>query len=160
MPSTPLTLAMYQPDIPQNAGSILRTCACLGFQAAIIGPAGFPITDRDFRRAGMDYLDLVTIHRHVSFAAFMAWRAVETANRASRRLILLTTKVSRSYVDIDYRPGDILLVGRETSGVPKEVVDVADLAATIPMRTDARSLNVGVAAAIVMSEARRQAPDF
>lgn len=158
MTSTPLTLALYQPDIPQNAGSILRTCACLGFEAAIIGPAGFPVTDRDFRRAGMDYLDLVTIRRHVSYEAFMAWRAVEAANGAPRRLILLTTKATRSYATIAYRPGDILLVGRETSGVPKEVADLADLAVTIPMRSGARSLNVGVAAAIVMSEARRQAP--
>jgi len=158
MTSTPLTLALYQPDIPQNAGSILRTSACLGFEAAIIGPAGFPVTDRDFRRAGMDYLDLVTIRRHVSYEAFMAWRAVEAANGAPRRLILLTTKATRSYATIVYRPGDILLVGRETSGVPKEVADLADLAVTIPMRSGARSLNVGVAAAIVMSEARRQAP--
>jgi len=158
MTSTPLTLALYQPDIPQNAGSILRTSACLGFEAAIIGPAGFPVTDRDFRRAGMDYLDLVTIRRHVSYEAFMAWRAVEAANGAPRRLILLTTKATRSYATIAYRPGDILLVGRETSGVPKEVADLADLAVTIPMRSGARSLNVGVAAAIVMGEARRQAP--
>ena len=158
MTSTPLTLALYQPDIPQNAGSILRTSACLGFEAAIIGPAGFPVTDRDFRRAGMDYLDLVTIRRHVSYEAFMAWRAVEAANGAPRRLILLTTKATRSYATIEYRRGDILLVGRETSGVPKEVADLADLAVTIPMRSGARSLNVGVAAAIVMSEARRQAP--
>ena len=160
MAVTPLTLALYQPDIPQNAGSILRSCACLGFDAAIIGPAGFPVTDRDFRRAGMDYLDLVAIRRHVSFEAFEVWRAVEAANGAPRRLILLTTKTRSSYAAVDYRPGDILLVGRESAGVPKEVVDVADLAVTIPMRTGARSLNVGVAAAIVMSEARRQAPDL
>ena len=160
MAPLPLTLALYQPDIPQNAGSILRSCACLGFDAAIIGPAGFPITDRDFRRAGMDYLDLVAIRRHVSFAAFEVWRAVEAANGAPRRLILLTTKARSSYATVDYRPGDILLVGRESAGVPKEVVDVADLAVAIPMRTGARSLNVGVAAAIVMSEARRQAPDL
>jgi tRNA (cytidine/uridine-2'-O-)-methyltransferase len=160
MAVTPLTLALYQPDIPQNAGSMLRTCACLDFEAAIIGPAGFPVTDRDFRRAGMDYLDQVVIRRHVSFEAFLLWRAMEDVAGAQRRLILLTTKTSTTYVAVDYRPGDILLVGRETSGVPKEVAEVADLAITIPMRPGARSLNVGVAAAIVMSEARRQLSDF
>lgn len=159
MDRTPLTLALYQPDIPQNAGSMLRTCACLGFEAAIIGPAGFPVTDRDFRRAGMDYLDQVTIRRHVSFEAFQDWRSQEAANGAPRRLILLTTKATASYAACDYRPGDILLVGRETSGVPEAVAEAADLAVTIPMRTGARSLNVGVAAAIVMGEARRQSPD-
>ena len=160
MAATPLTLALYQPDIPQNAGSMLRTCACFGFEAAIIGPAGFPVTDRDFRRAGMDYLDLVTIRRHVSFEAFQAWRAREAVSGAPRRLILLTTKATASYAAYDYGPGDVLLVGRETSGVPEDVADAADLAVTIPMRAGARSLNVGVAAAIVMSEARRQSPDL
>ena len=156
MDRTPLTLALYQPDIPQNAGSILRTCACLGFEAAIIGPAGFPVTDRDFRRAGMDYLDQVTIRRHVSFQSFQDWRSQETANGAPRRLILLTTKATASYAACDYRPGDILMVGRETSGVPPAVAEAADLMVTIPMRAVARSLNVSVAAAIVMGEARRQ----
>ncbi len=160
MAATPLTLALYQPDIPQNAGSMLRSCACFGFEAAIIGPAGFPVTDRNFRRAGMDYLDLVTIRRHVSFETFQAWRAEEAIIGAPRRLILLTTKATASYASCDYGPGDVLLVGRETSGVPEEVADAADLAVTIPMRSGARSLNVGVAAAIVMSEARRQFPDL
>ncbi len=160
MRPTPLTLALYQPDIPQNAGAMLRSCACLGFDAAIIGPAGFPVTDRDFRRAGMDYLDQLHIQRHVSFETFMAWRAVEAAGGAPRRLILLTTRARASYAACDYRPGDILLVGRESSGVPDDVAQAADLAVTIPMRPGARSLNVGVAAAIVMSEARRQSPAF
>jgi len=156
MDRTPLTLALFQPDIPQNAGSMLRTCACLGFEAAIIGPAGFPVTDRDFRRAGMDYLDFVAISRHVSFEAFQAWRTAEAANGASRRLILLTTKATASYAACDYRPGDILMVGRETSGVPPAVAEAADLTVTIPMRTGVRSLNVAIAAAIAMGEARRQ----
>lgn len=151
--SAALTLALYQPDIPQNAGTMLRTCACLGVDAAIIGPAGFPTTDRDFRRAGMDYLDQLAIDRHVSFAAFMDWRA---GLATPRRLILLTTKAEESYAACAYRPGDILLMGRESAGVPEEVAAVADLAIRIPMRPAARSLNVAVAAAIVISEALRQ----
>lgn len=152
----PLTLALYQPDIPQNAGTMLRACACLGVDAAIIGPAGFPTSDRDFRRAGMDYLDQVTIARHVSFAAFVDWRSRAAAQGAVRRLVLLSTRASHSYVDCAYRPGDILLVGRESAGVPEDVFAAADLAVRIPMRPAARSLNVAVAAAMVMGEALRQ----
>lgn len=151
-----LTLALYQPDIPQNAGAMLRTCACLGVSAAIIGPAGFPTSDRDFRRAGMDYLDHVTIDRHASFAAFQAWRAASGLAGESRRLLLLSTRASASYLDCGYREGDILLVGRESAGAPEEVHAAADLTLCIPMCGGMRSLNVAVAAAIVMSEALRQ----
>ncbi len=153
---TSLKLALYQPDIPQNAGAMLRTCACLGVSAAIIGPAGFPTSDRDFRRAGMDYLDHVTIDRHASFAAFEAWRAASGRVGESRRLLLLSTRASASYLDCDYRDGDILLVGRESAGAPEEVHAAADLTLRIPMCGGMRSLNVAVAAAIVMSEALRQ----
>ncbi len=114
MPS--LTLALFQPDIPQNAGTMLRTCACLGVGAAIIGPAGFPTSDRDFRRAGMDYLNHVTIDRHASFAAFEDWRRARVAAGETRRLLLLSTRASASYLDCAYRAGDILLVGREFAG--------------------------------------------
>jgi len=151
-----LMLALYQPDIPQNAGTMLRSCACFGVAAAIIGPAGFPISDRDFRRAGMDYLDYVTIDRHASFAAFEDWRAASGRAGQPRRLLLLSTRASVSYLDCDYREGDILLVGRESAGAPEEVHAAADLALRIPMRQGARSLNVAVAAAIVTSEALRQ----
>ena len=89
-------LALYQPDIPQNAGTMLRACACLGVEAAIIGPAGFPVTDSAFRRAGMDYLDLVTLHRHASFEAFQHWRAVSAAAGTKRRLVLLSTRAAAS----------------------------------------------------------------
>ncbi|WP_084678938.1 tRNA (cytidine(34)-2'-O)-methyltransferase [Methylocystis sp. ATCC 49242] len=153
---TPLTLALYQPDIPQNAGAMLRTCACLGADAAIIGPAGFPVADRDFRRAGMDYLDQVTIARHVSFAAFMDWRARLAEAGDRRRLVLLSTRASKSYADCAYQPGDVLLVGRESAGVPDDVFAAADITVRIPMRPGARSLNVAVSAAIVLSEALRQ----
>ena len=146
-----MTLALYQPDIPQNAGTMLRMCACLGVEAAIVGPAGFPTSDRHFRRAGMDYLDSVTIARHASFAAFEAWRA-----GAGRRLILLSTRAELSYLDCLYQPGDILMVGRESAGVPDEVHAAADLAVTIPMQPGLRSLNVAVAAAMVLGEALRR----
>ena len=153
--ASPLTLALYEPDIPQNAGAMLRTCACLGVGAAIVGPAGFPTSDRSLRRAGMDYLDSVTIARHASFAAFLHWRDSGRA-MGGRRLVLLSTRAALSYLDFAFRPGDVLMVGRESSGVPDEVIAAADACVRIPMRPRARSLNVAVAAAIVTSEALRQ----
>jgi tRNA (cytidine/uridine-2'-O-)-methyltransferase len=147
----PLTLALYQPDIPQNCGTMLRLCACLGIDAAIIEPAGFAVSDRAFRRAGLDYLDHVTIARHMNFAAFLTWRKA-----AGRRLVLLSTKAAQDYCDFDYAPGDILLVGRESAGVPDEVRAAADVSVRIPVRPPLRSLNVAVAAAMVLGEAVRQ----
>lgn len=146
-----LTLALFQPDIPQNAGTMLRACACLGLDAAIVQPAGFPVSDRHFRRAGMDYLDLVPIARHASWTDFEIWRA-----KAGRRLILLTTRGDAAHVDFAFAPGDVLMVGRESAGAPEEVHQAADARVTIPMRPQARSLNVAMAAAIVMGEALRQ----
>ncbi len=150
---TPLTLALFQPDIPQNAGAMLRMCACLGVDAAIIGPAGFPTGDRHFRRSGMDYLGHVALSRHASFADFEEWRRTLIP---SRRLVLLSTKSSANYNDCDFRVGDILMVGRESAGVPQEVADSADMAVKIPMQPGMRSLNVAMAAAIVLGEALRQ----
>lgn len=148
---SPLTLALFQPDIPQNAGTMLRACACLGVDAAIIEPAGFLVSDRNFRRAGMDYLDRLRIERHVSWLAFEAWR------RASgRRLLLLTTRAETCYTDFSYAPGDILMVGRESLGAPDDVHASADARVTIPMRPGLRSLNVAFAAAMVLGEALRQ----
>ena len=149
-PPLPL-LALYQPDIPQNAGTMLRLCACLGVPAAIVEPAGFPVSDRHFRRAGMDYLDAVEIERHVSFAAFEAWRA-----ESGRRLLLLTTHAELAYTRLAYRDDDVLLVGRESAGVPNAVHAAADVRVVIPMRPPMRSLNVAVAAAMVLGEALRQ----
>ncbi len=146
-----LTLALYQPDIPQNCGTMLRMCACLGLSAAIIEPAGFPVTDKHFRRAGMDYLDQVTIERHVSWQAFEEWRRLR-----GRRLVLLSTKASECYTGFIYAPGDILLVGRESAGVPAEVHARADARVLVPLRPPSRSLNVAVAAAMVVGEAMRQ----
>jgi tRNA (cytidine/uridine-2'-O-)-methyltransferase len=146
-----MRLALYQPDIPQNAGTILRLCACFGIEAHIVGPSGFPTTDRTFRRAGMDYLDAVTIVRHRSWADFVDWRS-----RAGCRLVLFTTAASVSYLDFRYRPDDVLLFGRESAGVPDAVHDAADARLRIPIREDMRSLNVAVAAAIATGEALRQ----
>jgi tRNA (cytidine/uridine-2'-O-)-methyltransferase len=149
-----LTLAIYQPDIPQNTGTMLRSCACLGVSAAIIEPAGFPISDRHFRRSGMDYLDHVDIARHASFAAFEAWR-----REAGRRLVLLTTVGSVPYTSFSFQPGDVLMVGRESAGVPDRVHEAADARIVIPILPTLRSLNVAVAAAMVVGEALRQMRD-
>jgi tRNA (cytidine/uridine-2'-O-)-methyltransferase len=135
---------------------MLRMCACLGLDAAIIEPASFPVSDKHFRRAGMDYLDAVTIARHVSFAAFEAWRATASFEGGPRRLILLSTKAAVAYTTFDFRAGDILLAGRESAGVPGEVHEAADHRVLIPMQPPFRSLNVAVAAAMVAGEALRQ----
>ena len=147
-----LILALYQPDIPQNAGTMLRACACLGVGAAIVEPAGFPVSDRHFRRAGMDYLDHVAIERHVSFAAFEAWRA-----GSGRRLVLLTTQGAVPYTEFAFRADDVLMVGRESAGAPPDVHQAADARIVVPIRPALRSLNVAVAAAMVLGEAIRQA---
>lgn len=150
-----MRIALYEPDIPQNTGTILRTCACLGVEAHIIEPAGFPVTDRAFRRAGMDYLDQATIVRHGSFAAFEEWR-----HAAHLSLVLLTTAAERAYTDHAYSEQDVLLVGRESAGVPESVHRAADLRLRIPMREGMRSLNIAVAAAMVLGEALRQTGRF
>ncbi len=146
-----MRIALYQPDIPQNTGTILRLCACFGIEAHIIGPAGFPTSDRAFRRAGMDYLDAVTIVRHAAWAEFYSWR------RAGKyRLILFTTGGADSYLDHRFAEDDVLLFGRELAGVPPEVHQAADTRLVIPMRSGMRSLNVAVAAAMAAGEALRQ----
>jgi tRNA (cytidine/uridine-2'-O-)-methyltransferase len=146
-----MRIALYQPDIPQNTGTILRLCACLGIEAHIIAPAGFPTSDRAFRRAGMDYLDTVALVRHTSWHAFEAWRRPE-----NHRLLLFTTAAPASYLDYVYRPDDVLLFGRESAGVPQQIHDSADARLVIPMRPGLRSLNVAVAAAMAAGEALRQ----
>ena len=146
-----LVLALFQPDIPQNAGTMLRACACLGLGAAIVEPAGFPVSDRHFRRAGMDYLDHVDIARHVSFPAFEDWR-----RQAGRRLVLLTTQGAVPYADFAFRPDDVLMVGRESAGAPPEVPAAGAARLVGPIRAELRSLKGAVAAAIVLGEALRQ----
>jgi tRNA (cytidine/uridine-2'-O-)-methyltransferase len=146
-----MRIALYEPDIPQNTGTILRLCACFGVAVDIIEPAGFPTSDRAFRRAGMDYLDQVEIIRHASWATFERWRM-----EARSRLILFTTKASLSYLDHAYRADDVLLFGRESSGVPNAVHEAADARLLVPMREGLRSLNVAMAAAMAVGEALRQ----
>jgi tRNA (cytidine/uridine-2'-O-)-methyltransferase len=147
-----MRLALYQPDIPQNTGTILRLAACLGVGVDVIGPTGFDMTDRALRRAALDYLGHVAIRRHPTFAAF------EAARRAcGPRLILLTTHGELAYTSFAFHPDDVLLLGRESAGVPEAVHRAADARLRIPMRSDLRSLNVAVAAAMVLGEALRQA---
>jgi tRNA (cytidine/uridine-2'-O-)-methyltransferase len=146
-----MQVALYQPDIAQNTGTILRLCACLGVTAHIIEPAGFPVSDRTFRRAGMDYLDHVTITRHASWTAFDTWR-----RDANVKLALFTTRAATSFLDHRYGADEVLLFGRESAGVPEEVHAVADARLTIPMRDGLRSLNVAMACAMVVGEALRQ----
>ncbi len=149
--AAPLLLALYEPDIAQNAGAMFRTCACLGVDAAIIEPAGFRIGDSRFRRAGMDYLEAVPIAVHGSWTEFEAWR-----RETRRRLVLLTTKGETSMWDFEFRHGDVILVGRDSAGVPAVVADAASARLRIPIRSPLRSLNVGVAATIALTEALRQ----
>ena len=150
-----MRIALYEPDIPQNTGTILRLCACLGVEAHIVEPAGFPVTDRAFRRAGMDYLDHVAIVRHGSWAEFEAWRRQQRLS-----LVLITTAASRSYLDHVYRGDEILLFGRESAGVPEAVHQAADVRLRIPMCEGLRSLNVAMAAALVVGETLRQTGGF
>lgn len=150
-----MRIALYEPDIPQNTGTILRLCACLGAEAHIVEPAGFPVTDRAFRRAGMDYLDRVRIARHASFAAFEDWR-----RREGVRLVLLTTAAETSYLDHAYRADEVILLGRESAGVPEAVHRAADMRLRIPMAPGLRSLNIAMAMAMVAGEALRQMGSF
>jgi tRNA (cytidine/uridine-2'-O-)-methyltransferase len=144
-------IALYEPDIPQNTGSILRLAACLGVEAHIVEPAGFPTSDRAFRRAGMDYLDRVALVRHPAWPAFEAWRRTQ-----GLRLILFTTAGDLCYLDHAFRPGDILMFGRESSGVPEAVHEAADARLRLPMRQGLRSINVAMTAAMALGEAMRQ----
>jgi tRNA (cytidine/uridine-2'-O-)-methyltransferase len=146
-----MEVALFQPDIPQNTGTILRLCACLDVAAHIIEPAGFPVSDRAFRRAGMDYLDQVRVTRHMSWTKFEEWR-----RQSGHRLILFTTKGATSYLDFHYFASDILLFGRETVGVTDEVVAAADARLKIPLKPGLRSLNVAMTAAMAIGEALRQ----
>ncbi|HWC62128.1 MAG TPA: tRNA (cytidine(34)-2'-O)-methyltransferase [Rhizomicrobium sp.] len=145
-------LALYQPDIPQNAGSLMRLCACLGVAMDLIEPCGFLLSDRNFRRAGMDYRAGLSLTRHESWEAFRATR--------QGRLLLLTTKAATAYTGFAFDPSDTILAGRESAGVPDEVHRAADARLLIPMRPGMRSLNVAQAAAMVLGEALRQTALF
>ena len=146
-----LRIALYQPDIAGNTDTLLRLAACLGVGLDIIEPAGFDLSDRNLRRAGMDYVDMARLTRHVDFVAFEAWRLAE-----GRRLVLFSTAASEPYTRFAYRDGDVLLFGRESAGVPEHVHKTADARLVIPMQPGARSLNVALAAAMAAGEAVRQ----
>lgn len=148
-------LALYEPDIPQNAGSLIRLGACLGVPVDIIEPCGFLFTDRALKRAGMDYLDKAEVHRHSSWAAFLAAQRVRGG-----RLILLTSKGTLPYTQYDYSAGDTLLLGRESAGAPGEVHDAAGIRLRIPLKPGLRSLNVAQAGAMILGEALRQTKGF
>ncbi len=150
-----MRLALYQPDIAPNAGTILRLAACLGVSVSIIAPAGFDMSNKALRRAGLDYLQHVTIERHESFTAFQAQMDVQ-----DMRIVLLTRHAECAYTDFGFESRDVLLLGRESAGVPEGVHDAADARITIPMRPDLRSLNVAVAAAMVLGEGLRQTNSF
>jgi tRNA (cytidine/uridine-2'-O-)-methyltransferase len=147
-----MRLALYQPDIPQNAGSLMRLCACLGVAMDIIEPCGFLLSDRNFRRAGLDYRAGLDLSRHESWAAFSSQKRAQKG----QRLVLLSTKAAQPYANFAFAPGDTLLVGRESAGVPDDVHQAADARLLIPMRAGMRSLNVAQAAAMVLGEALRQ----
>jgi tRNA (cytidine/uridine-2'-O-)-methyltransferase len=144
-------IALYQPDIAGNTGTILRMAACLGLAVDIIEPTGFDLSDRNLRRAGMDYLEMAALTRHVDFDGFEDWRQSER-----RRLLLFSTKAALPYTDFAYADGDILLFGRESAGVPDHVQDRADARLLIPMKGGGRSLNVALSAAMAAGEAMRQ----
>jgi tRNA (cytidine/uridine-2'-O-)-methyltransferase len=146
-----LRLALYQPDIPQNTGTMLRMAACLGIGVDIIEPAGFPVSDRDFRRSGMDYIDELSITRHISWDAFM-----DCATNNGSRLVLLSTKADMSHLEFKFQPNDILIVGRESAGVPQSVHNSIASKVRVPMVQSMRSLNVAITAALVCGEALRQ----
>ena len=152
-----MRIALYQPDIPQNTGTILRLAACMAVAVDVIGPAGFDLSDRALRRAGMDYLQIANLLRHESWKGFQAWRHHEADGQ---RLVLLTTAADQRYTDFDFQPSDILLFGRESAGVPDEIHQSADARLIIPMYKGLRSLNVAVSAAMVLGEALRQTQGF
>jgi tRNA (cytidine/uridine-2'-O-)-methyltransferase len=147
-----MRLALFEPDIPQNCGTILRLAACLGVAVDIIEPCGFLWDDKRLRRAGMDYLAGAEIARHES------WKDFEGQRRG--RLLLLTTKGENSHLDIAFDEDDVLLLGRESAGVPDCVHKAATHRLRIPMRPGLRSLNVALAAAMVLGEALRQTEGF
>jgi tRNA (cytidine/uridine-2'-O-)-methyltransferase len=143
-----VAVALYQPDIPQNLGSILRLCACMDAPCHIIEPCGFVLDDKRIRRVAMDYIDHVTWHRHSS------WEQFKAATKS--RIILLSTKAKTNYLNFSFQDSDILLFGRESAGVPQEVADSCDVVVKIPMSPGVRSLNIALAASMVLGEAIRQ----
>ncbi len=153
-----MRLALFQPDIPQNTGTLLRLGACLDLPLDIIEPCGFIFNEKAMKRAGMDYLNLASYRRHNSWDDFLAYRKEHQAEYG--RIILLTTHASKPYTDFNFQPNDIILMGRESAGVPEAVHNIADSRLLIPMNKNARSINVAVSAVMVIGEALRQTDLF
>ncbi len=149
-----MRLALFEPDIPQNTGTILRLAACFGIGVDIIEPCGFVFSDRRLKRAGMDYIEQVELRRHESWAKFFE------DNNNNERIVLLTTKGETSHTDFKFQATDILLLGRESAGVPVDVHQVVDAEIRVPMMPETRSLNIAVSAAMVLGEALRQTDGF
>ncbi|WP_370931325.1 tRNA (cytidine(34)-2'-O)-methyltransferase [Bartonella sp. DGB1] len=146
-----LHIVLFQPDIPGNSGTILRMVSCLDLQLHIIEPAGFDISDKSFKRAGMDYIANAHLVKHKSWQHFLHWK-----EETNKRLILLTTKSETPYSDFNFNEEDLILFGRESAGVPEYVHNNTYASLTIPMKKDARSLNLAMAVAMVTGEAIRQ----
>lgn len=153
-----MRLALFQPDIPQNTGSLLRLGACLDIELDIIEPCGFVFSEHTLKRSGMDYLNLVKYRRHKSWEHFLEYR--QSHPEEYGRIILLTTKASTPYTDFKFEKNDIILMGRESAGVPEEVHQLADNRLIIPMNQNARSINVAVSAVMVIGECLRQTDSF
>ena len=148
-------LILFQPDIPGNTGTLMRLAACLDFDLHIIEPAGFRLDDINLKRAGMDYLQLTKLVRHDSWQTFEKWRTTH-----ERRLLLATTRAKKPYFDFQFETSDMILLGRESSGVPDCVHEVVDHSLTIPMCENTRSINLALSGALVMGEALRQTNKF
>lgn len=151
----PVDLALYQPDIANNTGTLIRLGACLDTTIHLIHPTGFPFSAKALARAGLDYVDHAQVQEHASWSQFDAWRREQ-----GRRLVLLTTRAETSAYAVAYGPDDILMVGRESAGVPDAVAEAADLRIRIPMRDGLRSINVALAATLILGEAKRQTDGF
>jgi tRNA (cytidine/uridine-2'-O-)-methyltransferase len=147
-----MRLALFEPDIPQNAAALVRLAACLGVPIDVVEPCGFLFSDAGFRRAGLDYVDLAEIVRHAS------WESFRTG--LPGRMVLLTTKATLAHTAFAFAPSDTILLGRESAGVPEFVHEAADARVRIPLKPGLRSLNVAQAGAMVLGEALRQIKGF
>jgi tRNA (cytidine/uridine-2'-O-)-methyltransferase len=146
-----MRIALFEPDIPQNTGNIFRLGACLGIEVDIIEPTGYVFDDKRFKRSSMDYIDHIKYKRHLDWNEFYEW-----SKKNNFRLILLTTKSKKKYTEYQFQDNDILLFGRESAGVPKDVHDIVNEQLTIPMKKNMRSINVSSSVALVTGEACRQ----
>jgi tRNA (cytidine/uridine-2'-O-)-methyltransferase len=153
-----MRLALYQPDIAQNTGTLLRLGACLDLEIDIIEPCGFLFTEKAIRRAGMDYLEFAKFRRHNSWPDFLAYR--ESHKEEYGRLVLMTTHGKTSFIDFEFKPNDIILMGRESAGVPESIHNTVDARLLIPMNKNARSVNMAVSAAMAITEGLRQTNGF